>query len=102
MELLLSACSTYDQKITLLGKQKSAVYTAMTSEEAPGRYYSDGRDYDYAVYNIDTDISDIMVNTTNASRFDSTSINIERKSTFRPRDEWPQEQKDRLIAKRRQ
>jgi hypothetical protein len=46
-----------------------------------------------------------MVNTTNVSRFGSTSINSNSKSTFLPRDEWnklTQEQKDRLIAKRRQ
>jgi hypothetical protein len=46
-----------------------------------------------------------MVNTTNASRVVSTSINSNSKSTFLPRDEWnklTQEQKDRLIAKRRQ
>jgi hypothetical protein len=48
MELLLCACSTYDKKITLPGKQKRAVYTATTSEESPDRYYSGGRDYDYA------------------------------------------------------
>jgi hypothetical protein len=46
-----------------------------------------------------------MVNTTNASRFGSTSIHSNSKSTFLPQDEWnktTQEQKDRLIAKRRQ
>jgi hypothetical protein len=46
-----------------------------------------------------------MVNTTNASRFGNTSINSNSKSTFIPRDEWnkfTQEQKDRLIDKRRQ
>jgi hypothetical protein len=102
MELLLSACSTYDNKITLPGKQKLAVYTATTLEDEPDRYYNVGQDDGYAVYSIDTDISDILVNT---SCFDNTSINSISKSTFLSRDEWnklTQEQKDRLIAKRRQ
>jgi hypothetical protein len=105
MELLLSACSSYDKKITLPGKQKRAVYMETTSEDEPDGYYNVGQDDGYAVYSIDTDISDIMVNTTNASRFDNTSINSKSKSTFLPRDEWnklTQEQKDRLIAKRRE
>jgi hypothetical protein len=54
---------------------------------------------------IDTDVSNIMVNTTNASRFGHTSFNSISKSIYLPRDEWnklPYEQKDRLIAKRRQ
>jgi hypothetical protein len=54
---------------------------------------------------IDTDVSDIIVNTTNASRFGHTTFNCISKSTFLPRDEWSKlthEQKDRLIAKRRQ
>jgi hypothetical protein len=54
---------------------------------------------------IDTDVSDIMVNTTNAGRFGHTSFNSISKSTFLPQDEWhnlTHEQKGRLIAKRRQ
>jgi hypothetical protein len=86
MELLLSSCSTYDKKIALPGKQKRAVYTAKTSEVEPDRYYNVVRDDGYAVYSIDTDVSDIMVNTTNASRFGSTSTNSNSKSTFLPRD----------------
>jgi hypothetical protein len=54
---------------------------------------------------INTDVSDIMVNTTNASHFGHTCFNSISKSTFLPRDEWTMltyEQIDRLIAKRRQ
>jgi hypothetical protein len=54
---------------------------------------------------IDTDVSNIMVNKTNASRFGHTSFNGISKSIYLPRDEWNKltyEQKDRLIAKRRQ
>ncbi|MFA9289401.1 MAG: reverse transcriptase domain-containing protein, partial [Weeksellaceae bacterium] len=102
MELLLSACSTFDKKITLPGKQKRAVYTT-TVETDPDMYQSGNNDEGYAVYNIDTDISDIMmVNSTNTSSDgQSTSSALSRV----PRDEWDkltQEQRDRLIAKRRQ
>jgi hypothetical protein len=54
---------------------------------------------------FDTDVSNIMVKTTNASRFGHTSFSSISKSTFLPRDEWKKlthEQKDRIIAKRRQ
>ena len=99
MELLLSACSTFDKKITLPGKQKRAVYTT-TVETDLDTYQGGNNDEGYAVYNIDTDISDIMmVNSTNTSS-DGTNT-----SSFLPRDEWDkltQEQRDRLIAKRRQ
>jgi hypothetical protein len=36
---------------------------------------------------IDTDVSNIMVNTTNASRFGHTSFNSISKSIYLPRDE---------------
>jgi hypothetical protein len=49
MELLLSACSTYDKKITLPGKQKRTVHTATTSEDEPDGYYNVGQDDGYAV-----------------------------------------------------
>jgi hypothetical protein len=59
----------------------------------------------FVVKRFDTEVSDIMVNTTNASRFGHTSFNRIWKSTFLPRDEWNKltyEQKDRVIAKRHQ
>jgi hypothetical protein len=37
---------------------------------------------------VDTDVSDIIVNTINASRFRKTSLNSISKLTFLPRDEW--------------
>jgi hypothetical protein len=53
---------------------------------------------------IDTHVSNIMVNTINASRFGHTSFNSISKLIYLQRDEWNKltyEQKDRLIAKRR-
>ena len=80
MELLLSACYTFDKKITLPGKQESAVYTT-TVETDPDTYQSGNNHSGYAVYNIDTDISDIMiVNSTN------TSSDGQNTSSFLPRD----------------
>jgi hypothetical protein len=54
---------------------------------------------------IDTDVSNIMVNTKNASRYGHMSFNSISKSIYCPRDEWNKltyKQKDTLIAKRRQ
>jgi hypothetical protein len=57
----------------------------------------------FVAKHIDTDASDIMVNTTNASHFEYTSFNNISKSTFLPRDEWNKFTFCfRLIAKRRQ
>jgi hypothetical protein len=60
--LLLLACSTYDKKITLPGKQKRAVY----STEIPVENTLDG---EFEVFTVDRDVSDIMVNATNLNRF---------------------------------
>jgi hypothetical protein len=54
---------------------------------------------------IDTDVSNIMVNKTNASCFVHTSFNSISKPIYLPQDEWNKltyEQKDTLIANRRQ
>jgi hypothetical protein len=87
MELLLSACSSYDKKITLPGKQKRAVYASIIPEDNQDTYYDVPYHEEYAVYNIDTDISDIMVNATNTNRFGS-KVNAQQKSQFLPREEW--------------
>ena len=69
-------------------------------ETDPYTYHHGNINEGYAVYNIDTDISDMMMfNSIN------TSSNGKNTSSFLPRDEWDkltQEPKDRLIAKRRQ
>ena len=104
MELLLSACSTYDKKMTLPGKQKRAVYT---SEYVQDYGVEDDKGGEYEVFNVDTDISDVLVNYTSTNRFGNQSSKggTNYKSNFLPREEWDkltQEQKDQLIAKRRQ
>jgi hypothetical protein len=62
MELLLLACSTYDKKITLPGKQMRAVYSTAISVDDGHIPVDDFLDGEYAVFTVDTDVSDIMVN----------------------------------------
>ena len=91
--MLLSACSTYNKKILLPGKTKRAVYASVTDVDNVDVRGQDEHYELYDMYNVDTDISDIMVNAG------------EQKSSFIPREEWnrlPDEEKERLIAKRRQ
>ena len=101
MELLLSACSTYDKKTTLPGKQKRAVYaSAIVSDDI-----DDPQDGEYKVFQVDTDISDIMAYATDTNRFGNNRNGSKPTSSFLPREEWDkltQEERDRLIAKRRQ
>jgi hypothetical protein len=58
--LLLSACSTYDKKITLPGKQKHAVYAAPASSDDLIDPFEDTADGEYEGFRVDTDITDIM------------------------------------------
>jgi len=107
MELLLSACSTYDKKTSLPGKQKRAVYASEYVQDYDIPFTPENSDGDYKVFNVDTDISDVLINYSNTNRFGNqvTKGGDKRKSNFLPRDEWnklTQEQKDQLIAKRRQ
>jgi Reverse transcriptase (RNA-dependent DNA polymerase) len=106
LELLLSACSTYDKKLTLPGKHKRAVYAAaMSSDDADYRFDDTGYG-EYEAFHVDTDITDIMAYATNTNRLGNNRNNTGKPNVnFIPREEWnklTQEQKDRLIAKRRQ
>ena len=97
LELLLSACSTYDKKIGNVGKQKRAVYLASTDD---GDYYPGNQEHGgYDVFQVDTDISDIMVYNSEAHRFGN-----QERTQFLPREEWAklsQPERDALIEKRR-
>jgi hypothetical protein len=53
MELMLLACSTYVKKIKLRGKHSCAVYAENTA------------DGEYKVFKVETDVSGVMVNSTN-------------------------------------
>jgi hypothetical protein len=107
MKLLFAACSTYDKKISLRGKQKRAVYTTTFSDNDKHIPSNNSLDGEYEVFTFDKDVSDIMLNSTFSNQFVNrrTSGNTKPKSNFLPRDEWnkfAQEQKDQLNAKRRQ
>ena len=105
LELLLSACSTYDRKIGTPGKQKRAVYATLVDDVETDPYTGDGNG-EYEVFQVDTDISDIMAYNTNMNRFGSNSnSNLnDVKTKYLPREEWnklSQAQKDALLEKRR-
>jgi hypothetical protein len=95
MELLLNACSTYDKKRSLPGKQKHSVYSTAFTDSDPAYPYDPDDDIPYEAYWVDTDFSDILVNTSATNRFGNRI----------PRDEWEklsQEERDRVFEKRRQ
>jgi hypothetical protein len=92
MELLLSACSTYDKKLSLPGKQKRAVYqTEIDKHDNTDYPFDDTYTGGYEAYRVNTDISEIMANVSDTNRYGSTSNLGKTKSS--------QEQKDWLIAK---
>jgi hypothetical protein len=106
IEQLLSVCSTYDKKLNLPGKQKCAVYqTEIDNYDATDYPHDDINDSGYKAYYVDTDISEIIVNNTNTNNFGNTGKYDKAQATLLPTDKWnklTQEQKDQLIAKRRQ
>jgi hypothetical protein len=59
MELLLSACSTFDKKTALSGKQKRAVYVS--------EFDSDNYNGNYETYCVDTNVAETMENMTNTN-----------------------------------
>jgi hypothetical protein len=74
MELLLLACSTYDKKLSLPGKQKRAVYqTEIDKHDNTDYPFDDTYDGGYKAYRVDTDISEIMANVSDTNRYGSTS-----------------------------
>jgi hypothetical protein len=60
MELLLSACFTYDKKIVLPGKQKRAVYASELD--------LDTYNTNYKTYCVDTNFVGNMANATDINR----------------------------------
>jgi hypothetical protein len=130
MELLLYACSTFDKKITLPGKQQRAGYTTaisasnylgdkmlipsnfdstIESKNATDNSLLDDGDPIVKRRMFTIDPKDLTVrtffkNAEDDERFGNNSSNGQSESTFLLRKEWKmtQKQKDSLIAKRRQ
>jgi hypothetical protein len=83
MELLLSACSTYDKKVTLPGKHKRAVYAADTSIDDVDYRIDDVTDGKYDVFQVDTEVADIMAFATDTNRFGKPHQQNPKASTSR-------------------
>ena len=102
----MSACSTYDKKVTLPKKHKRAVYAADTSIDDVDYHFDDVPDGKYDVFQVDTEVADIMAFTTDTKRFGKQQQGGPKASSSRvPREEWnkmTQEQRNKVIAKIRQ
>ena len=99
LELLLSACSTYDKNHEMPRQAGPRKVYAAALEDDEDAYYDA---HHTEVYTLETDVSDILANASNISR-GRTQPN-RNNSSFIPREEWlklSQEQRDELIAKRR-
>jgi hypothetical protein len=99
LELLLSACSTYDKNHATAMKHKRNVYTLVVGED--NNIQCDdtgGNERYYEAFTVDTDISEVLAYETNMRPQNGKPAN------FLPRDEWKKlttSQKEALIAKRR-
>jgi hypothetical protein len=63
MELLLNNCSMYDKKRSLPEKQKRVVYSKAFTDSDPDCPYDPDDDIPFEAYRVDTDLSNILVNT---------------------------------------
>jgi hypothetical protein len=101
LELLLSACSTYDKKIGTPGKQKRAVYASLVDEIENDPFLNNiNHGGEYKVFQVDTDISDILAYSTNINRFGKSSNDMQTKTKYLPHEEWnklTQDQKNALL-----
>jgi hypothetical protein len=50
--------------------------------------FDDKPDAEYGIFQVDTDISDVMANVTDTRQIGSNQNNGRPKSSFLPRDEW--------------
>ena len=79
LKLLMSACSTYDKKLSAPPKVKRSVYSshvAAIDDDIPEEDKSYGED----VYHVDTDIHEVIMGISNFKRFDKPRSG----SRFRP------------------
>jgi hypothetical protein len=105
VDLLLEACSTFDKQRALPGRQKRAVYSSVLSDNDLDYPYDHADDSQYKVYNVDTDISEIMAYAANSNGISNRSGSNSQASNRVPYADWikmTQEQCDQLIAKRNQ
>ena len=99
VELLLSACSTYDKNHDTPRQAGPRKVYAAALESDDEAYYDA---HQTELYTLGTDVSEIYANASNT--FQGWSQPNRNNSSFIPREEWlklSQEQRDELIAKRR-
>ena len=73
VDLLLEACSTFDKRQALPGRQKRAVYSSVLSDNDLDYPYDHADDGQYEAYQVDTDISEIMAYAANSNRISNHS-----------------------------
>lgn len=98
LELLLSACSTYDKMHATPRTAQRNVYAA--NFEPDDNLYDTN---DHHTFGIDTDVTDILAYTTN-TRFQGPSGNRNDQSPYLPREEWLKltpEKREEILTKRR-
>jgi hypothetical protein len=78
LELLLSACLTYDKNIGTPGKQKQAVYATLMEDTDPDPLTEDNLGGEYEVFMVDTDINDIMAYNSNMNRMGPARNDLKR------------------------
>jgi hypothetical protein len=84
LELLLSACSTYNKTIGTPGKQKRAVYAMDDTDPDP--LPEDNLGGEYEVFMVDTDINNIMAYNSNMNRMGPPRNDSEMKTKYLPRE----------------
>jgi hypothetical protein len=100
VQVLLSACSTYDSQRSSSDRKKRVVYQSELDRE-PDPY----DDNDYYDYGVDTDVTDIMAYATDTTRFGSKSVSSNQSSsriTYSERIKLPEEERNKIFAKRKQ
>ena len=100
LELLLSACSTYDKKHAATRQPgQRTVYTASTELDDDAFFDASCND---EVFHVDTDVADILAHSSNIRSQSSSSSRGIPNSSFIPKTEWlnmSPEQREEILAK---
>jgi hypothetical protein len=102
LELLLSACSTYDKKhASTRPPGQRNVYNVNTEMDDDGFYDANSNN---DVFHVDTDVTDILAHSSNVRSQSSLTSRGSSMSSFIPKTEWMNmspEQREEILAKRR-
>ena len=101
LELLLSACSTYDKThATIRPPGQRKVYS--TNVELDNEEFYDATSDE--LFNVDTEVSDILVHSSNTQGQFSSATNTGNKGSFIPKADWLKlspAKREEILAKRR-